>query len=68
MATAALAWDPAPHVASRQALFEGRYEQDFDVARDGRFLMIESETSGLSLVAIPQWRTELRRLTSGPGR
>jgi hypothetical protein len=36
---------------------------DFDVAKDGRFLMIESATSGVSLVVVPNWRTELRRLT-----
>ena len=68
MIAAALAWEPAPRVVSRQTLFEGRYEQDYDVARDGRFLMIESETSGLTLVVVPNWRTELRRLTDGAGR
>ena len=51
-------------VVSRASLFEGDYEVDFDVAKDGRFLMIESATSGVSLVVVPNWRTELRRLTA----
>jgi hypothetical protein len=52
-------------VASRAVLFDGPYVQDFDISRDGtRFLMIESETTGLRLVAVPNWRTELHRLTS----
>ena len=38
---------------------------DFDISKDGtRFLMIESETAGLSLVVLPDWRSELRQLTS----
>jgi Tol biopolymer transport system component len=46
-------------------LFEGSYEQDFDVSPDGsRFLMIESATSGLEMIVIPNWKTELRRLTA----
>ena len=43
--SATLARDPALRVMSRDALFDGRYQEDFDVARDGtRFLMIESES------------------------
>jgi Tol biopolymer transport system component len=68
MIEATFASEPTPRVVSRQSLFEGRYELDYDVARDGRFLMIEAETSGLTLVVIPNWRTELRRLTGGAGR
>ena len=64
MIMATLARDPTLRVVSRTTLFEGRYDDDFDVAKDGRFLMIESDTSGASLVVIPNWRTELRRLTS----
>ena len=63
MMSATIARDPAPRVVSRDALFDGRYERDFDVARDGRFLMIESGSSGVSLVVVPNWATELRRLT-----
>jgi Tol biopolymer transport system component len=63
---ATLARDPAIRVVSRERLFEGRYEQDYDVSKDGkRFLMIESETSGLGLVVVPNWLTELRQLTGG---
>jgi eukaryotic-like serine/threonine-protein kinase len=69
MVAAALALDPAPRVVSREPLFEGRFDDDFDVSPDGsRFLMIESETSGLSLVVVPQWRSELRRLTNAVTR
>jgi Tol biopolymer transport system component len=68
MVEATLAFEPAPRVVSRDALFEGRYEPTFDVSKDGRFLMIESAASGLSLIVVPNWRTELRRLTTGPAR
>ena len=36
-------------------------------APDGRFLMIESESAGPTLVVIPNWRTELRQLTARGG-
>ncbi|MGQ0538156.1 MAG: TolB family protein, partial [Gemmatimonadaceae bacterium] len=63
---ATLSFDPDPRTTSRTPLFQGRYEDEYDVTPDGkRFLMIESETSGLSLVVVPNWRTELRRLTAG---
>ena len=62
--SALIARDPAPRVVSREGLFNGRYELDFDVSQDGRFLMIESQTSGLGIVVVPNWRSELRRLTS----
>jgi Tol biopolymer transport system component/tRNA A-37 threonylcarbamoyl transferase component Bud32 len=64
MVSATLAFDPAPRVVSRASLFEGDYEDVFDVAKDGRFLLIESATSGVSLVVVPNWRTDLRRLTA----
>jgi serine/threonine-protein kinase len=65
---ATLARDPAPRVVRQQTLFSGAYEREFDVAPDGsRFLMIEPAASDISIVAIPNWLTELRRLTaSGP--
>jgi serine/threonine-protein kinase len=69
LTSATLQFDPAPRVTARSVLFEGRYEEDFDISRDGsRFLMIESERSGVSLVVIPNWRTELRQLTSRGSR
>jgi Tol biopolymer transport system component len=64
MIEATLAIEPSPRVSTRVALFSGRYGEDFDVAPDGRFIMIETESSGVSLVAVPQWRAELKRLTS----
>jgi eukaryotic-like serine/threonine-protein kinase len=64
MMEATVTTEPNPRVLSRSALFTGRFGDDFDVAPDGRFLMIESETSGVSLVAIPHWRAELKRLTA----
>ena len=61
MMSAMLARDPALRVVSHKPLFEGPYETDYDVSHDGsRFLMIETETSGLNLVVIPNWLTELR--------
>jgi serine/threonine-protein kinase len=68
MISATLSRDPALHVVSREKLFSGRYEDDFDISKDGtRFLMIESETSGPTLVVVPNWRTELRRRTAKGG-
>ena len=64
MMVATLARDPDLRVLSRTTLFEVRGQSDVDLAKDGRFLMIEQESSGSSLVVIPHWRTELRRLTS----
>ena len=60
---ASIVRQPSLRVTSRQPLFAGNYAQDFDVARDGRFLMIEQDNSGESLVVVPNWRTELRRIT-----
>jgi Tol biopolymer transport system component len=62
LASATIARDPALRVAARRILFDGRYEVDFDISRDGtRFLMIESESSGLGLVAVPNWLSELKQ-------
>ncbi len=64
--SATLAFAPAPAVVSRTPLFTGRYEDDFDVSSDGtRFLMIQSETSGIGLVVVPNWRTEIRQVIVG---
>ena len=65
MMSATVASAPEFHVVAREALFEGEYGPDFDVSRDGtRFLMVASETTGPSLVVIPDWLTELHRLTT----
>ena len=67
LVSATVTLDPAPRIVSREPLFEGRYELSFDVSKDGsRFLMIESGTAGLSVVVVPNWRTEFRRLTAAP--
>ncbi len=64
LVVASLARDPALRVVSRKLLFDGHYLTEYDVAHDGtRFLMIKTETSGLNLVVIPNWLTELRELT-----
>jgi serine/threonine-protein kinase len=69
MIAAAVAFDPEPRVVSRTALFSGQYLPDYDVSADGkRFLMVESQASGVSLVVIPNWRTELRRLVNQSSR
>jgi hypothetical protein len=44
------------------------YGTDFDVAKDGRFLLIEQDDFGQNLVVVPNWRTELRRLTGATSR
>ncbi len=60
-----LARTPQLRPLSTTTLFAGNYEQDFDVSPDGsRFLMIESAATGLEMIVIPNWRTELRRLTA----
>ena len=65
LTSATLARDPVLRVVSRKPLFDGHYETDYDISHDGtRFLMIQTETSGLNLVVIPDWQTELRQVTT----
>jgi serine/threonine-protein kinase len=65
LVSASLTFAAGPAVVSRTPLFAGQYEADFDVSSDGsRFLMVQSEPTGLELVVIPNWRSELRRLTT----
>jgi serine/threonine-protein kinase len=64
--SASLTFNPQPSVVARTPLFAGRYGDDYDVSSDGkRFLVVEPEASGLELVAIPNWRTELKRVIAG---
>ena len=65
LVSASLSFGPMLVVVSHTPLFTGRFEDDFDVSKDGRFILIQSETSGLGFVVVPNWRTELRRLTPG---
>ncbi|HEY8311490.1 MAG TPA: hypothetical protein VIG47_13080, partial [Gemmatimonadaceae bacterium] len=63
--SATIARDPTLRVVFRTALFDGNFAASFDVSSDGtRFLMIQPESSGLSLVVIPNWLTELRHLAA----
>src|SRR4029079_11662171 len=63
---ATLARDPALRVISRRPLFDGSFDIDFDVTKDGsQFLVIGLETSGLGVTVIPDWRTELKRASAG---
>ena len=65
LTSATLAREPVLRVVSRKPLFDGHYETDYDISHDGtRFLMIQTETSGLNLVVIPDWQTELRQVTT----
>jgi Tol biopolymer transport system component len=63
MHVATLARDPDLRLVSREPLFASPMQGDFDLAQDGRFLMIDQQSASSSLVIIPNWRTELRRLT-----
>jgi serine/threonine-protein kinase len=63
--SATLARDPALRVMSRTLVLKGPFEPNFDVSPDGsRFLVLESEAATTTLVVIPNWMTELRRVTT----
>jgi hypothetical protein len=63
---------PAFRAGAPQVLFEGRYarigwpQANYDVAADGRFLMISGEEQALptTLRAVLNWSEELRRGTA----
>jgi eukaryotic-like serine/threonine-protein kinase len=60
---ATLARETPLRVTSREVVIQGPFQEQFDVAPDGsRFLVFEPQTAGVTLVVIPHWRTELRRL------
>jgi Tol biopolymer transport system component len=60
---ATIAKGPSPRVVSRQTLFEGDYAQEYDVAPDGRLLMLQTLPSSAELIVIPNWAAELRART-----
>jgi serine/threonine-protein kinase len=62
MMSATIVREPTIQVTSRQKLFDGTFDVDFDVTKDGRFLLIQP-LSNPTLLVVPDWRTELRRLT-----
>ena len=52
-------------VAARDVIVKGPFSDDFDVSPDGsRFLVVETDASDNTLVVIPNWITELRRVTA----
>ena len=60
---ATLARETPLRVTAREIVVKGPFPEPFDVAPDGlRFLVFESQNAGATLVVIPNWRTELRRL------
>ena len=68
LVAATLARDAGLRVVSRKTLFDGSFDVDFDVTKDGsRFLVIELETTGLDITVIPNWITELDRLAAPKG-
>ena len=63
--SAALAREGTLRVLSRELVLKGPFEQEFDVSPDGsRFLVLESEAASATLVVVPNWMTELRRVTA----
>jgi Tol biopolymer transport system component len=61
--SATIVRDPSIRVTSQKLLFSGAFEWDFDVTKDDRFLMIQDQSAGPTLVVVPNWVTELQRLT-----
>ena len=65
--------EPAFRATNLKELFEGRYRttiyHSYDVARDGRFLMIQDprEPTALGINIVLNWFEELRRLVP-PGK
>jgi hypothetical protein len=70
MAVEVIAQDPELRLRPPRALFEGGFvpyssitPRTYDVAPDGRFLMLESsEATPASLVLVTNWVEELKRL------
>ena len=60
MMMATIVKGPSPRVVSRQALFEGDYAQEYDVAPDGRLLMLQTLPGNAELIVIPNWAAEVR--------
>ena len=56
----------APAPAKPVRLFDGPYQEDFDVGRDGRFLMVKEPASPpppeRRIVVVLNWFEELKRL------
>jgi serine/threonine-protein kinase len=62
---ARLARDTTLRVAARELVVKGPFREEFDVSPDGsRFLVVDAGASDRTLVVIPNWITELRRVTA----
>ena len=58
--------DSGLRVLTREVVVKGPFANDYDVSRDGsRFVVIEPDDASATLVVIPNWVTELRRMTIG---
>ena len=52
-------------VLSREVVVKGPFASEFDVSPDGsRFLVIEPDEMGSTLVVVPNWSSELIRVTT----
>jgi len=62
---ATLAREATIRVVSRALIVKGTFQEQFDASPDGsRFLVLEAETAATTLVVVPNWITELRRMTA----
>jgi hypothetical protein len=62
---ARLVRDATLRVTARDVVVKGPFREEFDVSPDGsQFLVIEAGASDNTLVVIPNWITELRRVTA----
>jgi hypothetical protein len=71
-ATTLIAGKPTTLLEAAYVAADGSYERPYDVAADGRFLMIKDDLSagdraaGTTLVVIANWLEELKRLHPSP--
>ena len=66
---ATLAREATLRVLSREVIVKGPFANEFDVSPDGsRFLVIEPDETGSTLVVVPNWSSELRRVTTSRSR
>lgn len=64
MMVAALAKDASLRVVSRNALFSGDYNSEYDVSPDGtRLLMFQAQPVSGELIVVPNWAAELNAKT-----
>ena len=62
---ASLVREATLRVLSREVVVKGPFANEFDVSPDGsRFLVIEPDEMGSTLVVVPNWSSELIRVTT----